>query len=161
MTGDPADSFARWQTIALRQLASARNLILAFGIAGIGFDVTLLMNVQVDATDHWQIVAYLLFLLSLLLLVVSTALGIWAIVMGLREIRARMHVARAAEQALEDRQTLRRRTLAERLEARHWRVLWWQIAVFGGGIFITVAGASLMALRWLITGDMPESGCNV
>ena len=155
------DSFARWQTIALAQFAGAANLILGFGIAAIGFLVTVAMNVEIDAGDRWQIGSYLLFLSSLLLFLASVALGGWLIIVRLRLARARMYVARAAEQGADDRQTERRRLLSGRLEPRSWRIFWWQISVFGLALGVGVAGAMLLALRWLIFGDMPDTGCNI
>ena len=158
---DNGGSFARWQQIAPAQLAGAANLILGLGVAAIGFLITVLMNLQIDANDRWQIVAYLLFLASMLLFLGSSGFGIWLTVTRLRDFRARMYVARAAEQGADERQIERRRNLSRRLEPRSWRIFWWQLSVFGLALATGAAGAVLLALRWLTTGDISDTGCNI
>jgi hypothetical protein len=158
---DQAGTFTRWHSVAVTNLTWANNLILAVGVLAAGFLITLLLNLELDPADRWQVIAVLLFLTALLLVSLSIAVGIWLIVNRLRELRARMHLARTSEAGSDNREVERYRGLANRLGGRNWRLLWWQSTAFGLGVLIAVAGTALLTLHSLVSSGMTDTGCDI
>ena len=81
------ERFIRWQAITIAQLSYAINLILTFSVAAIGFATTLLLNENFNPVS-WQSYA---FSLSLILLLVSGAFGVWCTINRLRDFRASLN----------------------------------------------------------------------
>ena len=144
----------------MTQLTWASNLILGLGIAVSGFLITVLLNLEIDPADRWQVIAVLLFLLALLLTFLSVTVGVWLIVNRLREARARMHLGWTTENAGTDRDLERFRGLANRLGTRSWRLFWWQSALFGTAILFAVAGTIPLAIH-SASREMPDNGCDI
>jgi hypothetical protein len=86
-------SFARWQSITIAQLTYCINLILGMAVATLGFQIALLLNDKFNPIA-WQNCA---FSVSMLLLILSVALGIWCVVNRLRDFRATTKAARMQE----------------------------------------------------------------
>ena len=56
-TGEPRGSFVRWQSTTIAQLTYAINLVLAFSIAALGFQVSLLLR-NTFTPVSWQKCAF-------------------------------------------------------------------------------------------------------
>ncbi len=158
---DESGSFPGWHTAALANLTWANNLILGMGVIAAGFLMTVLLNLELDPADLWHVIAALLFLTSLVLFSLSVSAGIWLNINRLRELRARMHLARLSENGGDHQEIERCTGLARRLGARNWRLLWWQSCVFGAGVLIAVAGTGLLTLHSLGSGAMTDTGCDI
>ena len=132
----PKGSFVRWQAITIAQLTYSVNLILGFAVAALGFEVALLLNQQFSPIG-WQKCA---FFLSIVILLLSSGLGIWCVINRLRAFRATMKVARMREQKEPDESTQPYRDLYRRLDKRTWILFRWQIGTFGLGIGCALLG---------------------
>lgn len=131
---DPKGSFIRWQSITIGQLTYAINLILAFSVATLGFQVTLLLNDKFMPIS-WQ---KCVFSLSLILLSGSVALGIWVVINRLRDFRATTKAARKREEGAREEEIEPYRTLYRKLGKKTWCLFWWQVGTFGFGALCTV-----------------------
>ena len=154
-------SFIRWQTVARTQLSYANNLILGLTVAALGFQVTLLLNTDVDFNAPSEVFAFWALVLSMLMLLLSVGIGIWLVINRLRSFRASMQVARAMEQAADGPDTERLRKISNRLDARSWRLIWAQIGAFGLGVFLAVIGVVMLAIHFFVTAGMPDMGCDI
>ena len=83
------ESSIRWQGRAIEQFGYALNLILGLSVAALGFELTLLLNKEFERTG-WQ---NCLFVVSILSLLLSIALGLWCVVNRLRDFRATTETA--------------------------------------------------------------------
>jgi hypothetical protein len=137
-TGEPKGSFIRWQSTTIAQLTYAINLVLAFSVATLGFQVSLLL------ADNFTPVAWqkCVFFLSTVLLLASTGLGICCVINRLRDFRATMRAARLREDGKSEAEVQPYRSLYERLGQRTWCLFWWQIGTFGVGVLVTVLGVA-------------------
>lgn len=133
---EPKGSFVRWQSITIAQLTYSVNLVLGLAVAALGFEIALLLNQQYSPIG-WQKCA---FFLSVLLLFLSSGLGIWCIINRLRDFRATMRAARMRELKKPNEDIQPYRELYERLGKRTWLLFWWQIGTFGVGIGCAVLG---------------------
>jgi hypothetical protein len=133
---EPRGRFVRWQSITIAQLTYCVNLILGMAVAALGFQVALLLNDKFNPIA-WQKCA---FSVSMLLLILSIALGIWCVVNRLRDFRATTKAARMQENGkpAEDIQPFR--DLYKKLGEKTWCLFWWQIGTFGVGIILTILG---------------------
>jgi hypothetical protein len=91
---EPRGSFVRWQSMTIAQLTYCVNLILGMAVAALGFQVTLLLNDKFNPIA-WQKCA---FSVSMFLLIISIALGVWCVVNRLRDFRTTTKVARMREE---------------------------------------------------------------
>lgn len=132
------DNLIRWQAITIAQLSYAINLILTFSVAGLGFGVTLLLNKEFNPSQ-WQ---SCLFFLSLFLLLISGALGIWCTINRLRDFRATATIAKLKHKEDSELELTTLRTLTSRLGNKTWGIFWWQIGSFSGGIFLLVVSVA-------------------
>lgn len=135
---DPKGSFIRWQSITIAQLTYAVNLVLGFSIAALAFQVTSLLNENLNPAS-WQKCAFSLSLLSLL---TSTGLGIWCVINRLLDFRATKTVARMREEGKSDIEMEPYRALYKRLGKKTWGLFWWQIGTFGVGVLLFVLGVA-------------------
>src|SRR5713226_7634423 len=85
MTGERSDNerFVRWQGITIAQLGYAVNLILGFATASLGFSFLLIR----DETFSPPCLAKVLRTLSMFLLMISIALGVFCVNNRLRDFR--------------------------------------------------------------------------
>jgi uncharacterized membrane protein YbhN (UPF0104 family) len=92
------ESSIRWQGRTIEQFGYALNLILGLSVAALGFELTLLLNKEFERTG-WQ---NCLFIISILSLLLSIALGLWCVVNRLRDFRATTEAAHKREDGAED-----------------------------------------------------------
>src|SRR5260370_32619736 len=111
---EPKGSFVRWQSITIAQLTYSVNLLLGFAVVALGCEVALLLNQQFSPIG-WQKCA---FSLSVLLLLLSSGLGIWCVINRLRDFRATMRAARMRELNEPDEDIQPYRDLYKRLGKR-------------------------------------------
>ena len=126
--------FIRWQSIAITQLSYSINLILTFSVAAIGFAVSLLLNDSFEPSDcqkHF-------FILSLFLLLLSGALGIWCTINRLRDFRATARITNLKGKEGNVSELTGLRALTKKLGEKTWGIFWWQIGSFSAGILILV-----------------------
>ena len=137
MQGDePRGSFVRWQSITIAQLTYSVNLILGLAVAALGFQVSLLLNDKFNPIA-WQKCA---FFVSMFLLVLSIALGIWCVVNRLRDFRATAKAARMREKGKPADDIQPYRDLYKKLGEKTWCLFWCQIGMFGVGIVLMILG---------------------
>ena len=133
---EPKGSFIRWQSTTITQLTYSVNLILGLAVGVLGFQVALLLNDKFNPIA-WQKCA---FSISMFLLVLSVALGIWCVINRLRDFRATAKAARMREDGKPNEDTQPYRDLYKKLGKRTWVLFWWQVGTFGVGIFFTILG---------------------
>lgn len=90
---EPIGSFVRWQAITIAQLTFAINIVLGFTGASLAFGVPLLVDGRLPSYT-W---ARYVFAFSLVVLLISMALGVWCVVNRLRHFRTTAQVARKRE----------------------------------------------------------------
>ena len=133
---EPKGSFVRWQSLTIAQLTYSVNLILGFAVATLGFQVTLLLNEKFNPAT-WQKCA---FSVSMLLLLLSIAMGIWCVVNRLRSFRATTKAARMREEGKADEDIQPYRDLYKKLDDKTWCLFYWQIGAFGVGVVFALLG---------------------
>ena len=126
--------FIRWQGITITQLSYSINLILTFSVAAIGFAISLLLNENFKPTSCQ---AYIFFL-SLFLLLVSGALGIWCTINRLRDFRTTAKITNLECKEGNEAELSTLRALTQKLGEKTWGIFWWQIGAFSVGIFVLV-----------------------
>lgn len=131
---EPKGSFIRWQSITIAQLTYAVNLILGLSVATLAFQVTLLLNKDF-VPSSWQKCS---FSISLLLLLVSVALGLWCVINRLKDFRATTKVARKRENGASETELEPLRNVYRELDKKTWGIFWWQVGTFGAGVLLTV-----------------------
>jgi hypothetical protein len=133
---EPRGSFVRWQSITIAQLTYCGNLILGMTVAALGFQVSLLLNDKFTPIA-WQKCA---FSVSMFLLILSIAVGIWCIINRLRDFRATTKAARMREEGKPPEDIQPFRDLYKNLGKKTWCLFWWQIGTFAIGIILTILG---------------------
>jgi len=128
------EKFIRWQSIAITQLSYSINLILTFSVAAIGFAVSLLLNESFKPSDCQEHS----FILSLIILLLSGAFGIWCTINRLRDFRATARIANLKRKEGNEAELTELRILTKRLGEKTWGIFWWQIGSFSAGIIILV-----------------------
>jgi hypothetical protein len=136
----------RWQSITIGQLTYAINLILAFSVATLGFQVTLLLNERFMPIS-WQ---KGVFSLSLILLSSSVALGVWVVINRLRDFRVTTKAARKREEGVCEEKIEPYRTLYRNLGKKTWCLFWWQVGTFVFGVLCTVLSVLASSIHKLI-----------
>jgi len=131
---NPKGSFIRWQSITIGQLTYAINLILAFSVATLGFQITLLLNKEFTPFS-WQ---KCVFFLSLILLSISVVLGIWVVINRLRDFRVTTKAAQKREEGARKEEIEPYRVIYRKLGEKTWYLFWWQVGTFGFGVLCTV-----------------------
>lgn len=128
------EKYIRWQGITITQLSYSINLILTFSVAAIGFAVSLRLNENFKPTSC-QTYA---FFLSLILLLVSGALGIWCTINRLRDFRATARITNLKRKEGNESELTTLRALTNKLGKKTWGIFWWQVGTFCAGIFVLV-----------------------
>lgn len=131
-------SFIRWQSITIAQLTYAVHLILSFSVAGVAFQVAVLLDNDFTPVS-WHKCA---FLASLLALLASAALGVWCVINRLHDFRVTTKVARMREQNTANCEMEFYRVLSEKLGRTTWRIFFWEIGMFCAGIVLLILGIS-------------------
>jgi small-conductance mechanosensitive channel len=133
---EPKGSFVRWQSTTITQLTYSVNLFLGLAIGALGFQVTILLNEKFNPVG-WQKCA---FSVSMFLLLLSIALGIWCIINRLRDFRATAKAARMREEEKPNEDIQPYRDLYKNLGKKTWILFRWQVGTFGIGIFFSIVG---------------------
>lgn len=128
------ESSIRWQGRTIEQFGYALNLILGLSVAAIGYELSLLLDEEFKRAG-WQ---NCLFIISMLSLLLSVAVGLWCVVNRLLDFRATAETARNREDGASALELQPLRTLTCTLGKRTWLLFWWQIAAFGIGISLLV-----------------------
>jgi len=140
------ESFIRWQAITIGQLSYAINLILGFSVAGLGFGVSLLLKDTFNPIS-WQKYTFVLSLVSLL---ASFALGVWCTVNRLRDFRATMRITRKRDKEECETEVQALRLLTDKLGKKTWGIFWWQIGTFSAGILFMVIAVAFSVGKKLL-----------
>lgn len=159
--GDQEASFAGQQAWTRGQFALTLHVILVLAVAALGFQATLLLSVEFDVASPTEEAAFWMAMVAMLLQLLSVTAGIWLVINRLRSFRATMRVAEADERGIAGPDTDRLRKLSARLDARSWRLLWFQIGLFGAGLLLAVTGVALLVIYLFVTGGMPDGGADV
>jgi len=133
------EKFIRWQAITVAQLSYSINLILTLTVAALGYGSSLLLNdkfTPVSCLSH-------LYALSLLLLLISGAIGIWCTINRLRDYRATTKINRLKSKEKREIEISNLRSLTNTLGKRTWFLFWWQIGAFTAGILCLVLSVAL------------------
>jgi hypothetical protein len=125
----------------------AINLILGFGVATLGFQISLLLDNKFQPIS-WQRCT---FLLALILVVASIAFGLWLVINRLKDFRATARTARLREESGPDGDIQGLRNLTEKLGRFSWCLFWWQIGTFFAGIFLTMVSVLVSFIDKLVT----------
>lgn len=128
------DSFIRWQGRTIEQLGYALNLILGLSVAALGYELSILLNGDFERAG-WQ---NCLFVISLLFLFLSVAVGLCCVVNRLKDFRATAETAYKREDGASDVKLQPLRTLTCTLGKRTWFLFRCQIVAFGIGILLLV-----------------------
>src|SRR6266496_3651530 len=131
-------SFIRWQAITITQLGYAVNLILGSATASLGFALTLAKDKEY-APGCW---GKCLWGFSVLLLLISVALGLWCVINRLRDFRKTKDIAKDREEmerANVAEAEIRRKLEMPREETRRigettWTLFNWQLGTFATAI---------------------------
>jgi len=86
-------SFIRWQSIRIVQFGHVNNLILTFATASLGFALTLLKGSRAENVSC----SFCIWLLAVVTLLGSLAVGIWCSINRLRDFRETAQIARERE----------------------------------------------------------------
>jgi hypothetical protein len=124
------ESSVRWQGRTIEQFGYTLNLILGLAVAGIGYELTLLLSKE-KTSACWQ--SCLLFI-SLIFLLISVGAALWCIISRLRDFRLTAEIARRREDGEADAQLQFDRSKSKRLGEVTWTLLWWQITAFALGL---------------------------
>jgi len=141
-------SFVRWQSTSVQQLGVSVNLILALATGSLGFALSILKDSDFS-TCCWD---KRLFAGSLLLLIISIGLGIWCTINRLCNFRLTAMIARDREKWQQggrskdeiDRGLSARRARAETLDARTWRLFYWQVTTFSVAILLLICAVTMV-----------------
>ena len=128
------ESSIRWQGRTIEQFGYALNLILGLAIAGIGYEITLILNKEIERAI-WQ---NCLLSISLLVFVLSAGVALWCVVTRLRNFRATAKTARQREDGASDIELQPLRAKTKSLDELTWTLFWWQISSFAIGVFLLV-----------------------
>lgn len=133
---DSGIKFVRWQTVQLAQFGFVSNLLMGFGVAGLGFWLSLLK----DFNFQPQHCVRPLFALSGVGFVFSIAIGIWCSLNRLWDFRLTAGITHPKSQVGE---LEAKRIESHKLGVRTWHLLYSQIAAFGLATILLIATLGL------------------
>lgn len=135
------DRFVRWQANTIGQLSYTINLVLGLSIAALGFGISLLLDGRFNPV-LWE---KYFFTQSLILLIVSSGLGIWCTINRLRDFKITTKIVKkeSEENSKEEVESLRK--LSDCLGKKTWRIFWWQIGIFSAGTSFMIIAVALSA----------------
>jgi hypothetical protein len=135
-------SRARWQSTTITQLGYVANLILTFATASLGFSLTLLKDSRMGYVSC-------LWLLAVVTLLGSIAVGICCSINRLHDFRETAQIVKKREQVESDGKRVpnQGQELLDYLREENrkrgeltWTLFYWQIGTFGVGVlFLVVA----------------------
>lgn len=131
------ESSIRWQGRTIEQLGYALNLILGLSVAALGYELSFFLGGKFKSVG-WQ---NCLFVISMLSLLLSVAVGLWCVVNRLWDFRETAKTARNREAGATYLELQPLRTLTCTLGKRTWFLFRWQIATFGIGVLLLVIAA--------------------
>src|SRR5207237_2277829 len=112
---------AHWQSVIRAQFTSAGYVMLALSVAALGFQVVFVLNASFDPGDPWQRAALVAALLSLLVLFLSVAMGLFLVLNRVRDMRATLLAVRSSATESETRVIEGNQRLSAKLGRRSWR----------------------------------------
>ena len=152
---------AHWQSVIRAQFTNAGYVILALSVAALGFQMVFVLNAQFDAGDPWQRAALVAALLSLLVLFLSVAMGLFLILNRVRDLRATLLAAGSGATESEIRVIEGNQRLSAKLGRRSWRLFWFHLGAFGLGVFLAAVAVMLSVIAaFLSYGEVPP-GCDI
>lgn len=128
-----SNKFQRWQEKTLNQFTYTINLFLGISIAIVGFQFSLLLKNDFAP----QCFGKFSFSSSLLLLLISSALGATCVINRLKDFRITSRITRLKE-ADNDNELHELREKSDNLGDRTWLIFWWQFGLFWAGIIFLV-----------------------
>lgn len=141
------ESSIRWQGRTIEQFGYSLNLILGLAVAAMGFELSILLNKELER-DVWQ---NCLFATSMLSLLVSVAVGLGCVINRLRDFRATTQTAREREDGKSALELLPLRSFTRSLGNRTWLLFWWQIGTFGVGVLLLVVAVVGVVAKTMAT----------
>lgn len=134
MTDSSKELFVRWQGRSLEYFSYSINLLLAFGVGSLGFGVNLLRDTSF-CPSGW---AKSLFVISLLALLFSVAVGIACVLCRVKDFRYTTKIARKKSQSEFDDELERLRKLVAKVGSRTRLLFLWQVCLFSLGLLVLV-----------------------
>jgi hypothetical protein len=123
-------SFVRWQERTMEQLGYVVNLLMGLGIAGLGYQVNFLLNMEFTLADTEKIWVAI----ATLLLSASFLAGIVCTICRLRDCRLTAKISRMNQRAFA-RNVLRKLRAAAKAAGRcTWGLFWLQCGTFFIGV---------------------------
>ena len=134
MTNKYQEVFVRWQGRSLEYFSYTINLFLAFGVGSLGFGVNLLR----DATFSPAGGAKCVFGISLLLLLLSIAVGIACVLYRVKDFRTTTKIARKKSEKELDEELETLRELTARIGNLTRHLFQYQVSLFSLGMLSLV-----------------------
>lgn len=138
------ESSIRWQGRTIEQFGYALNLILGLSVAVLGFESSLLLDETLNKWAGWQ---NCMLILSLLLMLLSVALGLACVINRLRDFRATTEIARNREDGASELELQPLRIFTRTLGERTWLLFRGQITTFSLGILLLVVAIGGTAIK--------------
>lgn len=148
-----------WQSVLRVQLSYASYVLLALSVAALGFQMNFVLNAEFDPADPWQRSALIAALLSLFVLFLSVASGLFLMINRLRDLRAR--ATTTDEDGAGARAIERQQKLSAKLSRRNWPLWWFHLGTFGFGVFLAVIAVALSVIAALLSYGKPAPGCDI
>ena len=136
MTDKYKEVFVRWQGRSLEYFSYTINLFLAFGVGSLGFGVNLLRDASFSPTGCAKYV----FGASLLLLLLSIAVGIACVLYRVKDFRTTTKIARKKSEKEFDDELETLRELTGKLGSLTRLLFQWQVSLFSLGV-LSLVGA--------------------
>ena len=125
------DSFIRWQNIRITQLGFANNLLIALGVALVGFTLEF---IQADELIL-NCIQKILFWIGIVLSVVSMTLGVFVVINRLEDFKLTAQIARNRE--TENTSGINEdRAVTDKLGKKTWNCFIWQVVTFSIGFLM-------------------------
>ena len=129
------ESSIRWQGRTIEQFGYILNLVLGLSVAGIGYEINLILNDTNIGRECWQ---SSFLAISLLLLVISVCAALWCVLTRLRDFRITAEIARQRENGISDLKLQPMRIKSKSFGDISWILLCWQIISFAVGVLFLV-----------------------
>ena len=149
------------ESVLRAQFGYASYVILALSVAALGFQMIFVLNAQFDPADPWQRSALIAALLSLFVLFLSVGSGVLVVANRMRDLRAGMRAATAAEDAADTRTVERQQKLSAKLGRRSWPLLWFHLGTFSFGVFLAVIAVAFSVIAGLLSYGEPAPGLDI
>lgn len=134
MTDANKEPFIRWQGRSLEYLSYAINLFLGLSIAAIGFEMSLLKDVDF-ILEGWL---RCFFTISLASLVTASGLGVACVLNRVKDYRDTTSIARKKSKEEYDEELDELREIVGVIGSRTRTLFHWQAGLFSVGVFLLV-----------------------